>query len=238
MKHLFVRHAWVVLMVVGGALAGTANAQTYRNLSSVHDSSGVMSTNTVRIGTLDFTNVSACGQPGGVFISSNPTAGLTNYAGFLQAVDIKRPNLDTDHDGVIDEISEDNDSDGLKDLAEVTGSGFDPVTTSEVNNPDTDGDTMPDGAESVSGTNPRDNNSLLEITAASRTGEVNLVEWSARGGKTYHIMAADGANFARPDQPIGTTTVVGGVAPWFETSAAFTNADAADGRYIAISPVP
>ncbi|MBU1909513.1 MAG: thrombospondin type 3 repeat-containing protein, partial [Verrucomicrobia bacterium] len=175
------------LAVLGGIPVCQAQ---YRQLSTVHDGSGTMSTNTVLLSGVDYRHVSAAGQPGGIFTSTNGT--LVNYAGFLQAVDIKRPDLDTDGDGVIDELSTDNDGDTLTDQEEVEGSEFDPATVTLVNNPDTDGDSVPDGEESTAGTDPTDEDAFLQITAFRDAGGDKVLWWTARDGKQYSILSADG----------------------------------------------
>ena len=212
-----------------------ATAQTaYRNLSSVHDGAGAMSSG----GT--YTNWGASGQPGGIFKSTNGT--LNNYAGFLQAADIKHPELDTDGDGVIDEISLDNDGDGLQDVVEIEGSGFNPNTATEVNVADSDGDEVSDGDEATAGTNPRDEDSLLEIVSLSTRGDERVVSWSARGDGTvsYLLMFEDAKSTGSPPSAIAVGTVAGGAAPWFETQATYTNTAPSATRIYAVeaSPVP
>jgi len=228
--------SYLVLAVgVAFLISAAATAQTYRNLSSVHDGSGVMSTNTVNNGGVDYRHVSAAGQPGGIFTNAN--GGLRNYAGFLQAVDIKQPNLDTDGDGVPDEISDDNDGDGLTDTAEVGGGSFDPTTPTEVNVADTDGDTVPDGAEAAAGTDPTDPNAMFEMTAIEQDGDSKVVRWTARDGKEYRVLSADGQH-AYPTNLEGTVTASGGSGPWFETPATFTNAGATETKTYGVEVVP
>jgi len=224
---------WVgVVMLVCSTFV---SAQTYRNMSSVHDGSGRMSTNTVNIGGVDYYHVSAAGQPGGIATSTNGT--IQNYGGFLQAVDIKRPNLDTDGNGVINEISQDNDGDGIHDLAEIEGTGFDPGTATEVNIADTDGDGVTDGHEAIAGTDPTNENAYLSIVSIDADdGGGKIVEWTARGdgNQQYRVLAATDGDYSEPTNVLTTTTVGGGVAPWYEVTTAFTNTPATSNRFYAI----
>jgi hypothetical protein len=218
------------------AFCGVATSRgEYRQLSSVHDGSGVMSTNTVTLGPVAYRHVSAASQPGGIFTSTN--GAIVNHAGFLQAVDIKRPGLDTDGDGVIDELSTDNDGDALTDGEEIEGSEFDPATATLVNNPDTDGDNVPDGQEASAGTDPTDEDAFLQITALENRGGDKALWWTARDGKQYRILSADG-NHAYPTNVEGTVTAAGGAAPWFETISGFTNAGATGARSYGVHVLP
>lgn len=210
-------------------------AQDYRHLSTVHDGSGIMSTNTVTIGSVDYRHVSAAGQPGGIFTSTNSP--YINYAGFLQAVDIKKWDLDTDGDGVVDEIDADNDNDNLTDQSEVAGTGFDPNTATDPNNPDTDGDLVPDDEEQIAGTDPTNENAFLQITDIQMQGEDKVVEWTARDGKQYRLRYIDGSH-AYPTGIVGSTTAAGGSAPWYETTATYTNTGATDNRSYGVEVLP
>lgn len=223
------------LLVVSALASITVFAQEYRNMSSVHDGSGLMSDNTVEIDGVNYRHVSAAGQPGGIGTSTN--GDLANNAGFLQAVDIKRPNLDTDGDGVIDEISTDNDGDTLTDLEEVQGSEFDPTTSTEVNVADTDDDGASDSDEAAAGTNPRDPNALLQITAIEGRGGEKVIQWTARGGKDYNVLSADGSH-AYPTNTEGTVTAAGGDAPWYATTGVFTNEDVPRARSYGVQVLP
>ncbi len=213
----------------------TVHAQEWRHLSTVHDGSGVMSDNTVELDGVAYRHVSAGGQPGGVFSSAG--GDMVNNAGFLQAVDIKRPDQDTDSDGVIDELDLDNDGDGLPDLTEVEGSAFDPTTPTLVNVADTDGDGIPDHDESVAGTDPTDEDAFLQITSIeSESGEV-VLSWTARDGKQYRVLSADGSHtYPFPDEA-GSVTAVGGDAPWYETTGHFTNEAPVEVRTYAVEVV-
>jgi len=219
-----------------GPLVGLEAQGEYRNLSSVLDGSGTMSTNTVTLPDgKAYTNISAAGQPGGIFISSG--GGMTNYAGFLQAVDIKRPDL-RDPYGNPYELTTDNDADNLSDLAEILGTNFDPVTATEVNNADTDGDGQPDGAESVAGTDPTNRDLFLQITEIMKgAGNEKVVEWVARDNKRYRSLTVESPNFTCPgNNVVGTVDVhdVSAPAPWYQTTGTFTNTSALNNRYYII----
>ncbi len=222
-------------VLCGCVLSLSVHAQGFRQLSTVHDGSGVLSDNTVTLGGVDYRHVSAAGQPGGVFTSTG--GDFSNMAGFLQAVDIKRPDLDTDGDGVIDELSLDNDGDGLHDAVEIEGSEFDPTTPTYVNTADTDGDGVIDGEESVAGSNPTDPNSFLQITSIQDMGDAQALSWTARDGKQYRILSAEGQH-AHPTNVEAIVTAQGGLAPWFETSGGFTNAGGTDVKTYGIEVLP
>ena len=234
----------LICVAVTVLLAGNALAQAYRNMSSVHDGSGRMSTNTVTLpangdGTpVAFKHISAAGQPGG--IQTNANGAMKNYAGFLQAVDIKKWNQ-TDIYGNPYELTPDNDVDGLTDIEEVEGSGFSPGTPTGVNNPDTDGDGVPDGGEAAGGTNPTNENSYLQIVSIKRDGE-QVVHWTARGDGSvnYRLRYEDAKSDGPPVAAVDIGTASGGSAPWFETVAGYTNASATDMKIYAVeaSPAP
>ncbi|MBP7829545.1 MAG: hypothetical protein KA248_06470 [Kiritimatiellae bacterium] len=217
-------------------LAGTASfAQEYRHLSTVQDGNGSMSTNTVTLGGVAYTNVSAGAQPGGIQISTN--GDWKNYAGFLQAVDIKRPGQDTDGDGVIDELSLDNDGDTLTDLEEIEGSSFNPATATEVNDADTDGDDVPDGHEALAETDPTDDEANLRILKITQAGGQKEVTYTARSGKNYNIRGWDGS-YAYPTNVVDTDQEFGGAGAWEVRTNVYTDAVATNARHYAIEPLP
>jgi hypothetical protein len=219
--------------------SGSVMAQNYRNLSTVQDGSGTMSTNTVTLSDgKAYTNVSAAGQPGGVFISSNPAAGLTNYAGFLQAVDIKKPDL-RDKYGNPYELTPDNDADGLADVTEVTGTNFNPVTATAVNDADTDHDGVSDWAECVAGTNPTNSDAFLEIYTFSQTNLNKIIQWTARSGKSYRILYSESTSYQNPTNVLATTVVMdpSAPAPWYPAAGSYTNTGVYSNRYYVIEVV-
>lgn len=219
-----------------------AYAQTYHHISAVADGAGGMSTNTVNISGVDYTNLSAVAQSGGVTISTN--GAWTNYAGFLQASDIKRSGLDTDGDGVPDEIESDNDADGLADADEITGMGFDPPTATGINVADTDGDGASDGAEALAGTNPTNATAFLRITSIRVTNSADIaVAWVARSNKSYNVWAdtnlADGFTLSGT---AGTNVLAVGPAsaPWYVMTnvSVSTNALATNINFYRVQVLP
>jgi len=177
----------------------------------VLDSSGTRVTG----GTL--TGVTASGQPGAV--STSAGGALTHYGGFLGCITLL-PGLDTDSDGLSDEIDPDNDNDNLTDLEEVGGGGFVPNTVTDLNNPDSDADGASDGDEAVAMTNPQDSTAFLAVTevAIGLSAEA-MVTWSARDGLSYNLFGLDDLNAPGTSTLIANVTAAGGAAPWFETTA-------------------
>ncbi len=214
--------AWVVF----GGLDGMVHAQ-FTNKSSVLDSSGTTSSGG------SFTNISAAGQSGGITVSSGGS--YVNQAGFLNSFSL-RPDLDTDGDGLADELDQDNDGDGLADATEIGGSGFSPTTPTGVNTADSDGDGIPDGAEAVAGTDPTNIDALLEIIRINQAGGQN-VAWIARGGKTYVLHARTNL-LAGNLTPIATNTAIGGIAPWFVTTNALVDASNIGAEFYAVEVLP
>lgn len=114
--------------------------------ASVSDAAGHTATSGV------VRSVSAVGQSGGYAFSSGGT--VLHYGGFVGACTLL-PSLDTDGDGIANELDNDNDGDDLSDADEVMGTPWLPATaTSNPNEADTDGDGAPDGDEAVAGTHP------------------------------------------------------------------------------------
>lgn len=77
----------------------------------------------------------------------------------------------------------DDDRDGLNNSWERS-------LNTNMNNPDTDGDGMLDGAEFIAGTDGRDRTSLLEISSMfCLEGDRLYLSWQSVSGKTYHVQA-------------------------------------------------
>ncbi|MBU0677790.1 MAG: thrombospondin type 3 repeat-containing protein [Verrucomicrobia bacterium] len=171
-------------------------------------------------GTLEL--LDACGQAGGIELSSSGSKFL--QGGFLNTFSLQT-SLDTDGDGLDDEADPDNDDDGLEDIREISGSAFSPVTRTGHNVADSDGDGMTDGQESVAGTNPQDEDSLLGVTVTYDNGNNEAdIEWDGRGGKTYKVYYMDSPHegFASATH-LDDVSALGGSGDWMVSPTNYTD---------------
>ena len=206
---MIARYVLVLFFLVGSSLWSAA---TMTNISHVVDGIGSWSSGG------SYSNLSAVAQPGGVSVSSAGT--MINSAGFLNTF-VLNPSLDTDGDGLSNELDSDNDNDGLDDNDELAGSGFNPVTITDVNAVDTDGDGMSDGSEAVAGTDPTDNSASLQIVSIEPSGDDLIIGWQARSGNSYRV----GGSFDLIADPDFNNDVVHAVLvtnaaapPWYVTT--------------------
>lgn len=216
------------ICALAGSLCALCAWAQYNQPSSVLDGSGT------RAAGSTFTNLSAAGQPGGIIVSSGGS--YVNHAGFLNTFFL-RPGLDTDGDGLANEADLDNDADGLADTTEIAGGSFNPVTATDVNLADSDGDGTGDGQEAVAGTDPRDLNAQLELVEISR-GSSTRVVWIARSNKTYRVLSA--TEPGRPLTNLVAEVLVNGSAnpPWYVVTGAVPDVSADLTRSYAVEVLP
>lgn len=219
-----------LLAILGVCLVAGAVSAQYTNRSSVLDGSGAKSTGG------SFTNISAAGQPGGIAVSAG--GGYVNQAGFLNTFSLK-PTLDTDGDGLADEMDNDNDNDSLADATELAGSAFAPQSTTSPNVADSDGDGQSDAQEAVAGTNPNDVNAGLEFVAITNAAGLRHVAWVARGNNERTYIVRSAADVRGPyTSVVFSNTVAGGANPWYVVTNSVSDAAAATNLFFAVEVKP
>ncbi len=187
------------------ALAATNMTSSVLNASGGRASSGST-----------FNLVSATGQSGGVKFSSSGNTAL--YAGFLGNISL-RPALDTDGDGIENELDLDNDGDTLSDLSELDGSAFSGQATTDPNLVDTDGDGMNDAAEASGMYDPNDPNHLLVITDFYVVDNTATLVWIGKGGGTINtILTCQDLVQEELTNLVYSAPYAGGSFPWFKTT--------------------
>ncbi len=224
--------AWGIVLLAAGIPA--ARGQSYFQTSSVLDGTGGRSAGD------RYENIAAAAQPGGIAFGS--AGRYVHYAGFLGTF-ILQPHLDTDRDGVANELDDDNDDDLLADRTEIAGVEFSPVTPTDPNDPDGDGDGMNDGDEAVCGTDPWDDAMLLRITDIVRGSRDEIVvTWQARDRRTYRIY-----RLKDPAEPLPglflaeiTADAPAATPPWYVVDATYEDSTGglpdAGFYYITIEP--
>lgn len=219
-----------IVAILGIVLLALETSAQYAHRSTVHDGFGHRSTSG------PYTHWSSGAQPGGIRISAGGP--VANFAGYLQTFALQ-PGIDTDGDGVPDEYDLDNDNDGLTDVTELDGTGFNPGSVTDHNNPDSDGDGMSDGDESIAGTNPTNLNALLQIVAISNAPGGRAVSWLARGNNEKLYVVKARTNMVSSVQVvIFSNTVTGGTAPWYETTNTVTDITAVDTEFFHVEVFP
>lgn len=211
----------VLLLIAAGRLVFSAPEQQ----SGVSGSSG----HTAASGALQC--VSAGGQSGGYSHCRN--ASLRHFGGFVGGCTLM-PALDTDGDGLSNELDSDNDGDTLTDDEERSGSPWLPASVaSDRNDPDTDDDGFTDGAEALAGTDPTSTRSALTIVGIQPAASTNMtITWLARHGKTYRLVHYSSLSGPATTSLVSTVTVndPSAAAPWYETIASGTDFGVVDGN--------
>jgi hypothetical protein len=221
MTSCFLKSILVIASACCMFLPATLRAQTYSNTASVLDGWGS------RTGGGAYSNLSACAQPGGIAYTTG--GALQNYAGFLGKISLF-PGLDTDGDGLANEIDGDNDNDGLADGGEVSGSAFAGFATTDPNDPDSDNDGMDDNAEALVMFDPNDPRHVLRMVSIRKAGNNVELAWIGRGGGTVNEVGAC-TNLAAgpPTNVVNSAAYPGGTAPWYKQTNAYTHVGGAAG---------
>ena len=211
------------------------NAFGLSNICYVVDGSGNISSNGSLI------KISAGGQPSAVKVSDSGSVAV--FSGYLNCF-MLQPGLDTDNDGLPDEVDRDNDNDTLKDASEISGSLFSPMTATNPNDPDSDDDGHSDGMEVNAQTNPLDGNVNLRIVGIEIVSNQVYVSYLARGGvaigKTYVVHTSSNIINLQPSAVATNITPAGGVSPWHVvTNVYITNLATNEiNRYYNVSTTP
>lgn len=228
---------WIHLFGSSFFLAATlvANAQLSQ-VASVLNGFGGRATG----GT--YTQIAAGAQPGGIGVSyeggsANYAGGMINRAGFLNTF-VLRPDIDTNGNGLADELDPDNDADGLWDHWEISGEKFLPNTPTHPNLIDSDGNGTSDFDEMIAGTNPNDPASAFVIVNIEADPGTQEITWQARGNneRIYVVRAIDESYDDTPATVIWSNTVAGGNAPWYDTDATVTDVSG-NSRFYAIEVI-
>jgi len=200
---------WFGQLLVSVILGGSAAHGEYTNTPTVLNGAGLRGTN----GT--YTIIASVAQPGGI---QQTVGGLyVNRAGFFGGT-LLNENLDTDSDGLCDELDIDNDGDTLSDLSELDGSAFGGWTTTSPNDSDTDGDGVSDAVEAAGGYNPNDPEHCLHIITSKTEGENFRLTWIGKGGGTVNTILQGTNLLTGITNVIHAAPYTGGSPPWYKTT--------------------
>ena len=236
MKFNITRPLWGAILCAGMVFSGmTAHAQLAQTASVMNGFGG-------RAAGGDYALISAGAQPGGVATSyeagpANYAGGMINRAGFINTF-ILFPDLDTNNNGLPNELDPDNDGDGLWDHWEISGEKFNPATPTDPNSPDSGNTGMTDYEAMVAGVDPHDPDAVFRIVALGTDGDDAEVTWRARGNheRIYVVRVIDDSYDDMPSTVIWSNTVAGGSAPWYATDATITN-ETVGARFFAVEVI-
>jgi hypothetical protein len=189
-------------------LAIPSQAAEWTLQSSTIENSGGWISNTA------VSSASVSGQDQPVGIATNGS--FTSYGGFIYTF-VLQPTNDHDSDLIADEVDVDDDNDGLNDTDELSGSRFDPQTSTDPFSDDSDDDGVSDRDEARAGTNPKDAGSQFAVTDMSIETNMIRVSWKSREGRAYDVMTRSNLVRETPPRVLDTVTAVNGSGPWEET---------------------
>ncbi len=223
----------LIIPVIALGLMGVMTEAQVHHVGSVHNGTGRISDNTFELGGREWRHVSAGAQPGG--IQSGAAGDVDHRAGFLQAVEVRRGDLDTDDNGVPDELDWDNDGDSLSDVSELDGSAFEGYAVTDHNDPDTDGDGMSDTDEAAGMYDPLDPGHRLAIIEFYMDAGFPRVNWIGKGGGTVNtIEYTDDAVSDEFSNTLYSGPYMGGDAPWYKVTNTYAWAGEEDIRLIRV----
>lgn len=189
-------------------LASPSQAADWTLQSSTLENSGGWCSNTA------VSSASVSGQDQPVGTTSN--GAYTSYGGFIYTF-VLQPSNDHDGDLIADEVDVDDDNDGLHDAEELSGSRFDPQTSTDPFSGDSDDDGVSDRDEARAGTNPKDAGSRFAVTDVSIETNTIRVSWKSREGRAYDVMTRSNLVSETTPRVLDTVTAVNGSGPWEET---------------------
>ena len=227
---------WVVLFSLSTVFAFPQDALL---LDSCEGSVGNHSANHIPLPGGDYTHVGS-GATLGRLIVLPDTALRSDSLHASQSVDLLSPSCDTDADGICNEIDPDNDNDGLSDLAECNGSAFSPMTPTDLNVSDTDGDGVTDYDETIHGTNPQDAESALKISAIHMTEQGPAISWSGRGNneREYTILSQDNLTDSSKKEFVNIRIAEEGEGEWHEATGNCVIPHATEQQFFSIKVSP
>ncbi|GEM_PF-3577612 len=146
------------------------------------------------------------------------TPNREHHQGGVLAKVVQQPKLDTDEDGLVDELDSDNDNDGVEDHRETDGSAYTPSTVTNLNNADSDGDGASDGEEAEAGFNPMDASRFFGFDQVELVNGKLSLHWQARAGRSYGLYRFDLLDPENSKVLIHTAEPLIGMGAWLETA--------------------
>lgn len=148
-----------------------------------------------------FTSIACIAHPSPIGFTAS--ANNLNHSGFLHPYNLASSQTD------------DTDSDGVLDIAELTGTSFSPLRPSSIYAVDSDRDGHSDAEEITAGTDPLNRSSLLRMTDVISISTNVFVAWIGREGLEYEVLAAPTIHALSTNaQVIGTITGGTGNGAW------------------------